>query len=401
MRVGGRAGHANLPYNKRHPILLPRRHEFTELLIRSEHQRLLHAGATLVSASLSRRFCILNGKRAIRTMVRSCVRCRKVAAKPSPQIIGQLPPDRLDPRATFVCVGVDYAGPMLIKSGPVRKPVLRKSYVAVFVCFATKAVHLELVSDLTTSAFIATLRRFIGRRGIPNTIWSDHGTNFVGAEREIKELLRNQGSVAIGEFCSSQNINWRFAPEHAPHFGGLWEAAVKSFKTHVKRILGEVKLNFEEFSTILIQVEACLNSRPLTPLPESTDAIEVLTPGHFLIGRPLTALPDESDIEEISPLKRWRLCQTLTNHLWRRWSREYIETMWKISKWHTPSRNLREGDIVCLRDEPLAPTRWPLARVIKVHPGKDGQVRVATVKTAKGIYNRPIIKMVPLVYAEE
>ena len=190
LRVGGRIGRANLPYTKRHPILLPRCHVFTELLIRSEHRRLLHAGPTLVSASLSRRFCILNSGRAIRSIVRSCVQCRKVAARPNPQIFGQLPTDRINPKATFECVGNDYAGPILVKSGPVRRPVLRKSYVAVFVCFATKAVYLELVSELTTSASVAALRRFIGRRGISNTIWSDHGSNFIGAEREIRELLR-------------------------------------------------------------------------------------------------------------------------------------------------------------------------------------------------------------------
>ena len=262
-----------------------------------------------MSASLSRRFCILNSRRAIRSIVRSCVTCRKVAARPSPQIFGQLPADRLNPRATFECVGIDYAGPVMVKSGPVRRPVLKKTYVAVFVCFATKAVHLELVSELTTSAFIAALRRFIGRRGIPNTIWSDHGSNFVGAEREIRELLRKETSDTVEDFCSSQNISWKFTPEHAPHFGGLWEAAVKSFKTHIRKILGEVKLNFEELSTVLTQVEACLNSRPLTPIPDSSDALEVLTPGHFLIGRPLTALPDEADHHEVAPLRRWRLCQ--------------------------------------------------------------------------------------------
>ena len=250
LRVGGRICQADLPYTKRHPVQLPGNHVFTELLIRSEHKRPLHAGATLVYASLSRRFCILNGRRTIRSIVRSCVRCRKVAAKPSQQIFGQLPADRVNPGPVFDRVGIDYAGPLLIKSGPIRKPVLKRSYVALSVCFITKAVHLELVSELTTAAFISTLRRFIGRRGIPSTIWSDHGTNFIGAEREIRELLRNEGSDIAAEFCASQNISWNFTPEHAPHFGGLWEAAVKSFKTSVKKVLGEVKLNFEEFSTV-------------------------------------------------------------------------------------------------------------------------------------------------------
>ena len=400
LRAGGRISEARVPYAKRHPILLPGNHVFTELLIASEHRRLLHAGATLVSASLSRKFCILNGRRTIRSIIQRCVKCRKVAAKPKPQIFGQLPADRINPGPVFNCVGIDYAGPLLIKSGPVRKPVLKKSYVAVFVCFATKAVHLELVSELTTAAFIATLRRFIGRRGIPRTIWSDHGSNFIGAEREIQQLLREGGSKQVADFCASQKINWTFSPEHAPHFGGLWEAAVKSFKTHIKIVLGEVKLNFEEFSTVLVQVEACLNSRPLTPLPDHSDALEVLTPGHFLIGRPLAALPDEVSHEKVTHLRRWQLCQALVRHLWARWSSEYLRSLWKISKWHKPSENLQEGDIVCLREEPLAPTKWPLARIVQVHPGKDGKVRVVTVRTAKGVYRRPVIKVVPLVCPE-
>ena len=173
-------------------------------------------------------------------------------------------------------MGIDYAGPILVKSGPVCKPVLKKSYAAVFICFTTKAVHLELVFE---------------PRGIPSIIWSDHGTNFVGAERELRKLLWKEGSDTAAEFYTSQKIKWSFTSEHTPHFGELWEAAAKSFRLHVKKVLGEVKLNFEEFSTVLVQVEACLNSRPLTPLPDKSNTLEVLAPGHFLIGRPLT--PDE------------------------------------------------------------------------------------------------------------
>ena len=149
----------------------------------------MHAGSAVVSASLSRRFYVLN-RRIIRTMVRSCIKCRKVAARPSPQLFGQLPADHLNPGRAFDCVGVDYVRPLLIKSGLIRKPVLKKAYVAVFLCFITKAAHLDLVSELTTEAFIATVRKFIGRRRLPTKIWSDHGSNFVGAEREMKELLR-------------------------------------------------------------------------------------------------------------------------------------------------------------------------------------------------------------------
>ena len=385
---------SGLTYAKRHPVLLPRDHRVVELLITHEHLRLLHAGATLVCASLAQRFCILRGRRAIRAKIRSCVTCKRIGARPKPQILGQLPTARLNVRDVFDNTGVDYAGPIYIKTGSVRKPIIIKGYVAVFVSLSVKAVHLEPVTELTTSAFIATLRRFIARRGMPATMWSDNGTNFVGAAKEIKKLVSDP---ELSDYCSHQGIHWKFAPEHAPHFGGLWEAAVKSFKQHLRRVVGEAKLTYEELATTLTQIEACLNSRPLTPLPDESEGIEVLTPGHFLIGKPLTALPDPPESRlPISMLRRWNLCQNLTNHFWNRWSKEYLITLNRLAKWQEPTENLQVNDIVCLREEPTIPTKWPLARITKVHPGKDGKVRVVTVCTPKGSYKRPIIKVVPL-----
>ena len=212
---------------------------------------------------MSRRYYILSSRRIVRSITRSCVTCRISSARPQAQLLGQLPPERVIPGFNFQCVGVDYAGPVLIKSGSVRKPVIVKAYVSVFVSFTIKAVHLEPVSDLTSAAFIAALRRFVARRGKPRTIWSDNGTNFVGAARELKEMCNFLGELktqqAISEFCSLQSIEWKFIPERSPHFGGLWESAVKSMKTHFRRIVGDTKLTFEELTTILAQIEACLN----------------------------------------------------------------------------------------------------------------------------------------------
>ena len=320
LRVGGRLGLGRLSFAKRHPIILPRDHKVVELLIVHEHLRLLHAGPTLVSASLAQRFCIVRGRRTIRSKIHECVRCKRVEAKPKPQLLGQLPLARLNPGDVFSNTGVDYAGPIYIKGGPVRKPIITKGYVAVFVSLSVKAVHLEPVTELTTSAFIATLRRFISRRGIPSTMWSDNGTNFVGAAKELKALI---SSPEVANHCTRQRINWKFIPEYAPHFGGLWEAAVRGFKQHLRKVIGEVRLTYEEMATVLAQVEACLNSRPLTPLPEPSDGMEALTPGHFLIGKPLTAFPDPPESRQpIAMLRRWHLCQRLTSHFWERWSKE-------------------------------------------------------------------------------
>jgi len=184
-------------------------------------------------------------------------------------------------------------------------------------------------------------------------LWSDHGTNFVGAANYIKELVKilesqkTQGEISA--FCSVQNIQWQFIPVRTPHFGGLCDAAVKTYKSHLRRVVGIVKLTFEEMTTILTQIEACLNSRPLVALPLADDGIEALTPGHFLIGRPLEALPDLAlSYRPISMLSRWHLCQALVRHLWRRWSTEYLDSLKRVSKWHDRSTNLCVGDVVIL-----------------------------------------------------
>ncbi len=375
VRVGGRGKLSTLSYAIRHPIILPAKHAVTKLIVRAEHLRLVHGGATLMAASLSRKFHIIGSRRLIRTVCRGCIICRRVMARPYTQEHGQLPSDRLRPGTVFNVVGVDYAGPLLIKSGSTRKPTIRKAYLCVFVSFAVKAVHLELVSDLTSEAFLAALRRFIARRGLPSTLWSDNGKNFVGAARELKELFQflaeSRTQEVISGFCSSNGIQWKFIPEHAPHFGGLWEAAVKSAKTHLKKVVGQVKLSFEELATVLAQIEACLNSRPLTPLPCSVDGYDVLTPGHFCIGRPLRALPDpQSSYQPMSILRRWNLCQTLVRHFWRRWSSEYVLFLRWYAKWNHPSRNLQVGDLVCVHEDGLVPTNWPIARVDVHSPWK-------------------------------
>ena len=343
LRVGGRLSNSEYAYSRRHPVILHGRHELTALIIRAEHVRLLHAGPSLVNSSLSRQFHIVGQRIAVRSITRACITCRRLTVRPQPQLMGQLPLERIAPGMVFENVGIDYAGPILLKLGRVRKPVIVKAYICVFVAVSVKAVHLEVVSDLTSEAFIACLRRFVARRGKPHTIWSDHGSNFVGASRELAELAafleEQRTQTDIPDFCASQSIRWSFIPERAPHFGGLWESAVKSMKLHLRRVVGNTRLTFEELTTVLTQVEACLNSRPLVSLPSDGDGVEALTPGHFLIGRPLEALPDPpSACQSITVLRRWSLCQALTRHFWKRWSTDYFASLRRFSKWHVSSR---------------------------------------------------------------
>ncbi len=295
LRVGGRERNSSLSYSRCHPVILHGKHPISKLIIRSEHLRLLHAGPTLLLASISRRFHVVYLRKTVRFITRQCVTCRRQTVRLQPQMMGQLPLERVTPGLVFEKVGVDYAGPFLIKYGMARKPTIVKAYMCIFVSLTVKAVHMEVVSDLTSVAFIATLRRFIARRGYPSLIWSNNGTHFVGANRQLKEfydfLAQQKTDGVISEFCIAKNVEWHFISEHGPNFGGLWEAAVKSTKTHLKRIMGSIKFTFEELTTVLAQV--CLNSRPLesTSTPDD-DGIEVLTPGHFLNGQPLCSLPD-------------------------------------------------------------------------------------------------------------
>lgn len=372
------------------------KHKFTELLFSRAHLRLLHAGPQLLLANIREEFWPLGGRNLARKITRNCVCCFRSRPSELQLMMGDLPSKRVNPAPPFYTCGVDYDGPILIRDRQGRGYKVTKAYIALFVCFTTKAVHLELVSDLSTEAFLAALRRFSARRGKPTQIYSDNGTNFVGSKKELGRFLQ-ANSNALTESATIDEISWSFIPPHSPHFGRLWEAGIKSVKIHLKRIVGDALLTYERFYTLLVQVEAVLNSRPLHPLSCDPSDYTPLTPSHFLIGRSLMSVPDPSLIDiPTNRLSHFQQVLKLLQHFWTRWSLIYISELQQRTKWFKNQDSLKLNDLVLIKGNRLPPLKWALGRIQHLYPDKDGTVRVADVRTSKGTVKRSFAKLCPL-----
>ncbi|XP_050063272.1 uncharacterized protein LOC114130946 [Aphis gossypii] len=384
LRVGGRLANAiMLSEFQRHPIVLPRDSTYTRLLFQSEHVNLLHSGPQALVASIRQRYWPLGARSIARKIVHSCITCFKQKPIIVQPIMGNLPRDRITYNRPFSRCGVDFAGPIMIKSSLRRNAPCDKGYISIFVCFATKAIHIELVSDLTTKTFLQTLNRFFDRRGRSAVIYSDNATNFVGARRQLQDVFNlfqsDQHQDAVFTALSEKGVEWKVIPPRSPHFGGLWEAAVKSMKNLLFKVLGESRLTYEEMSTVLTRVEACLNSRPITSLSSDPSDLSYLTPGHFLIGDTITAVPERDETTtSLTPLERWRRVTQYSQLLWKRWSTEYLGQLQERAKWtQSKGPKLKVGSVVLIRDANLPPLQWRLGRVLQLHVGKDGVSRSA------------------------
>ncbi|XP_053691525.1 uncharacterized protein LOC128740041 [Sabethes cyaneus] len=365
LRVRGRLRNALVPYDQKQPMILDSKHPLALLIVRHYHVKLLHAGPQLLMSSVRQRFWPLRLRNLARYVVHHCVTCFRCKPSASEQLMADLPSVRVSPVLPFLNSGVDFCGPFHLRP-PHRKAATQKCYAAVFVCMSTKAVHLELVSSLSAESFLAALIRFAARRGVPKSIYCDNATNFVGTRRilnEFLELFRSQQTrIDIMRQCSDEGIEFCFIPPRSPHFGGLWEAAVMALKTHLYRTLKTSLVTPEQMLTILTQVEACLNSRPLTQLSNDPDDIDVLTAGHFLAHRQLTAIPEPS-YEEVPSNLFSSVVGGLTN-----------ETTYKLERWYYN----------------LPPLKWRFGRVIEIFAGSDNRIRVISIRTKEGVYRRAI-----------
>ena len=388
IRVGGRLDAcAELTFDQKHPIILPNCY-YAKLLITEYHQQYLHPTKSSLLSILLQRYWIIKAKAIIRKTTFECLNCFRQKPPQTHQLMGNLPEARVKLTTPFVNTAIDYTGYYMIKTGTTRNAASTKAYVVMFKCMCTGAIHLDVASNLTTQACIAVIDRFVSRRGLSASFFTDNGTCFQGANNELKKILL-QIHPEIKQYCEDKSIKWNFTTPRSPSAGGIYESGIKLMKHHLNRIM-EKSYTFEQFSSILCKIEAILNSRPLTPLSEDPEDLRILTPGHFLIGRPLVALPEKNFVDKSSLPKRFEELQQITQHFWKLWYQDYLQQMQKRPINFREKHEFKIGTMVLLKDDNLPPMKWLMGRIIKLFPGKDKVIRNVRVKTQHGEKERNV-----------
>ena len=393
LRCRGRLDNAPLPYDARFPMLLPSDHEFTNLVIQLCHRAVMHNGVQETLTQLRSRFWVVKGRQVVKRVLSKCTVCKKLEGKSygiynSPP----LPEFRLSDDFAFTNIGVDYAGPLYVKDIYSQSDNMNKAYIALYTCASSRAVHLDLVPDASSNAFIRSFQRFIGRRGTPSQVLSDNSKTFK--------------NTVVKSFVSSRGISWKFNVARSPWWGGFFERLVRSMKRCLKKTLGTARLSYEELLTLIVQVESVLNSRPLTYINE--DGGETLTPSHLVMGKRLLSkavtaskvIKHSESVKET--LKRGKYLETVLTHFWNRWRNDYLT---QLREHHRPSQKqgptVKVGDVVCIKEDKVPRQSWKIARVQRLLTGKDGKVRAAAIRVHKEggklteMY-RPLQKLFPI-----
>ena len=406
IRVSGRLVHENAGLAC-HAILLHKKNVAAKLIAEFYHKQVMHMGrTTTVGAIRCAGYWVIGITPLVKSLVFNCVRCRFLRGREAEQLMASLPAERLSTEGPFVNTGLDLFGPFTVKDG--RKHV--KRYVTLFTCMASRAVHLEVTKDLSTDAFINALRRFMARRGYVRKIQSDNGTNFLGADNEMKALFKEMDHQKISKFAIANGFDWVTWKRNVPcasHMGGVWERQIRTVRSVFRSLLKDVagRLDEDMLRTFMCEAENVVNSRPLCSESVSDPTSDVLTPNHLLTmkSRVVLAPPGVFQMDDQYCRKRWRIVQHLVNVFWKQWKRSYLVSLQERKRWQQTRRNFRENDVVMVKDEDTPRNVWPLARVKEVIPSEDGLVRkvVLVVPSAKHELVRPVHKLVLLVEAEK
>ncbi|XP_055622946.1 uncharacterized protein LOC129766440 [Toxorhynchites rutilus septentrionalis] len=379
----------------KNPIILPRDHYVTTLIIMHYHHKFHHLNHDTVINEIRQKYSISRIRVCYAKARRACQRCKNARAVPSPPIMADLPTARLAAHSRpFTHVGIDYFGPMEVAIG--RR--VEKRWGMLATCMTIRAVHIEVVHSLSTDSCIMAIRNLIARRGVPRHVYCDRGTNFVGASNELTRVDKLLNKEAIIKEFLGYEIAWSFNPPASPHMGGSWERMIRSVKSNLMSLEIPRKPSDEVLRNALTEIEGSLNARPLTHVPIEDHAAPALTPNHILLGssngtKPLTFLDDSSVVVR----QCWRTSQIIANQFWKRWLSEYLPEITRRTKWHSACvLPVKIGDVVIVVDPKLPRNCWPKGRVIATRPGKDGEVRSATVRTSGGVYERPVVKLAVL-----
>ncbi|XP_062713668.1 uncharacterized protein LOC134290526 [Aedes albopictus] len=395
LRMRGRIANCDYATDEaKNPVILPRDHPTTNLIIAHYHRKYHHQNHETVINEIRQKYSVPRLRTTYAKVRNDCQRCKNARAIPRVPIMAELPSARLDAFARpFTHVGVDFFGPYEIAIG--RRTEKRWGMLAT--CLTTRAIHIEVANSLNTGSCVMALRNFISRRGKPRTIYSDRGTNFIGANREMKEAEQSVDQERLMNEFIDADTRWEFLPPASPHMGGSWERLIGCVKKNLMAVLQTKKLTDEVFRNLLTEIENTVNSRPLTHVPLDDDSAPALTPNHFLLGssngvKPICTIDDSGDVLR----QCWRLSQVQANRFWTRWVSDYLPEITRRSKWFTDTKPVQDNDVVLIVDPKLPRNCWPRGRIICTHPGRDGQPRSATVRTATGIYERPVAKLAVL-----
>jgi hypothetical protein len=408
LRVGGRLKHSDIPEKEKMPILIPGRSHIAMLLVRHFHENVCHQGRHFTEGAIrSAGFWITGGKRLIANVIHRCVTCRKLRGKFSEQKMSNLPTERVTPTSPFTFVGVDVFGPWSIVTRRTRGGAASsKRWAVMFTCLASRAIHIELIEEMSSSSFINALRRFEAIRGHVKIFRSDRGTNFVGATDSLKVDVINVEDRNTRDFLYNTGSVWIFNPPHASHMGGSWERMIGVTRRILDAILLQHKhrpLTHDVLLTFMAEVSAIVNARPIVPV--STDCADptILTPSVLLtqkIGNSSQEVLPQLSIKDMYK-SQWKFVQILADQFWKKWRSEFLAQLQRRSKWTTSQPNLREGDVVLLKDSSVNRNQWPVAIVTQTFPSSDSLIRTVQVKVVKDgkpvFYTRPISELVLLI----
>ncbi|XP_058827066.1 uncharacterized protein LOC131687047 [Topomyia yanbarensis] len=396
MRMFGRISRCEYAtMDAQNPVVLPKNHHITKLLVRDYHERFHHCNHETVINELRQKFRIPKQRVAYRNVRANCQKCKNQRAISQPPPMGDLSKVRLAAfYRPFTFVGVDYFGPIMVALG--RRS--EKRWGLLVTCLTTRAVYIEVAHTLNADSCVMAIRNFMVRRGVPNQIFSDRGTNFTAANKELGATLAELDQDKIVQEIVGPNTEWCFIPPASSHMGGSWERLIQSVKRNLEQIRPRCYLSDEALRNQLIEIEGTINSRPLTHVPADDPDAPVLTPNHFILGSSSDLKPAALLDDSALALKRsWRNSQVEANIFWRRWVRDYMPNLTRHTKWFSEIKAIEVGDIVVIVDPDHPRNCWPKGRIISVNRGKDGKVRSAAVQTAiRGVYERPVVKLAVL-----